>query len=95
MAKQGQHKHDHNDPRVSRGPNYPKESVTITTGTYKKPTTYRAQYAAHQDPNRAPQRDEHAWHEDTNEIDPVTHRDDVGDQRTGSDSNADTGTRGY
>lgn len=36
MAKQGQHKHDHNDPRVSRGPNKPKESVTITTGNYKK-----------------------------------------------------------
>lgn len=95
MAKQGQHKHDHHDPRVSRGPNNPKESVTITTGSYKKAATYRAQLAAHQNPNAVPQHDANAWHEDTNVIDPVSHKDEVGDQRTGSDSNADTGTRGY
>lgn len=42
-----------------------------------------------------PRCDVNAWHEDRNALDPVTHKDEVGSQRTGSDSNADTGTRGY
>lgn len=89
MAKQGQHKHDHGDPRVSRGHNNPSESTTITTGTYKKPETYREQYREHRDPNVTAQVDKNEWHEDTNDVDPVSHKDVAGDhQRTGSDSNA-------
>lgn len=94
MAKQGQHKHDHHDPRVSHGHNKPSESTTITTGTYKKPETYREQSFAHEDPNATPQAAKNEWHEDTNAIDPVSRKDRVGDRRTGSDSNADAGTRG-
>jgi hypothetical protein len=45
MAKQGQHKDDRSDPRKSRGPNKPSRSVTITTGSYKKPVTYAHQAA--------------------------------------------------
>lgn len=88
MAKQGQHKHDGNDPRVSKGHNNPDESMTITTGTYKKQETYEQQAREHKDPNAQPQAAKNAWHDNTNEVDPVTHKDVVGDQRTGSDSNA-------
>lgn len=88
MAKQGQHKHDGNDPRVSKGHNNPDQSMTITTGTYKKQETYEQQAREHKDPNAQPQAAKNAWHENTNAVDPVTHKDVVGDQRTGSDSNA-------
>ena len=36
MAKQGQHKHDSNDPRISKGSTTPSQSQTITTGTPKE-----------------------------------------------------------
>jgi len=88
MAKQGQHKHDGNDPRVSKGHNNPDQSMTITTGAYKKQETYKQQAREHKDPNAQPQAAKIAWHENTNAVDPVTHKDEVGDQRTGSDSNA-------
>ena len=96
MAKQGQHKHDHDDPRVSRGHNNPSQSMTITTGSYKKPETYEEQARQHKDTDPQAQAAKNAWHEDTNAVDPVTKKDRVGDSnRTGSDSNADTGTRGH
>ena len=94
MAKQGQHKHDHDDPRVSHGHNKPAESTTITTGSYKKPETYARQYREHKDPTPVAQTAKNEWHEDTNDVDPVSRKDRIGAQRTGSDSNADTGTRG-
>ena len=37
MAKQGQHRNDAHDSAKSKGPNKPKKSATITTGTYKLP----------------------------------------------------------
>ena len=88
MAKQGQHKHDHDDPRVSRGPNKPAQSMTITTGSYKKQETYEEQRRRHEDTAPTAQVDKNEWHPDTNAVDPVTKKDVVGDQRTGSESNA-------
>jgi hypothetical protein len=66
MPKQGMHEGDSNDPRVSKGPNKPKESETITTGTYKKPETYKKQAAMPQDPGKQPaQAAKNEWNEDT------------------------------
>lgn len=94
MPKQGQHKRDGNDPRVSRGHNNPTKSTPITTGTYKKPETYRKQAAAHEDANALPQNAKNEWHESTPKD--VTKKDIVGDSnRTGSDSNESSETRGH
>lgn len=89
MAKQGQHKHDGNDPRVSKGHNNPDESMTITTGSPKKQETYARQAREHKDTEPRAQAARNVWHENTNEVDPVAHKDVIGDSsRTGSDSNA-------
>jgi hypothetical protein len=94
MAKQGQHKRDGNDPRVSRGHNNPSKSTPITTGTYKKPETYRKQAAEHEDTSALPQYAKNEWHESTPKD--VTKKDIVGDSsRSGSDSNANSETRGH
>jgi hypothetical protein len=65
MAKQGQHKDDRSDPRKSRGPNKPSRSVTITTGSYKKPVTYAHQAAEGQATNRQALAAKNRWREDT------------------------------
>lgn len=94
MAKQGQHKRDGNDPRVSRGHNNPTKSTPITTGTYKKPETYRKQAAEHENTDAPPQYAKNEWHESTPKD--VTKKDIVGDsRRSGSDSNASSETRGH
>jgi hypothetical protein len=106
MAKQGQHKRDHHDPRVSKGPNNPDKSVEITTGSYKKPETYERQQHEGKDPHKAGQHDKNEWNEDTrkfpNHQGATRAREIRGDReggrlhsgRSGSDSNADSGTRG-
>ncbi|HEX8997866.1 MAG TPA: hypothetical protein VF812_17700 [Ktedonobacterales bacterium] len=99
MAKQGMHKHDINDPRISRGHNNPEKSTDITTGTPKKRSTTRKQAFAHEDTAKQAQDQKNRWTDDTR-MRPthrprVSKKDLVGDQRTGSDSNADSGTRGY
>ncbi len=94
MAKQGQHKHDGNDPRVSRGHNNPRKSTPITTGTYKKQETYRKQAAEHEETDARPQYAKNEWHESTPKD--LTKKDIVGDsRRSGSDSNASSETRGH
>ncbi len=99
MAKQGMHKHDVRDSRISRGHNNPKKSTNITTGALKKRVTYRKQAFAHVDTAKQAQDQRNLWDHDTRETAThrlrVTKKDLVGDQRTGSDSNADSGTRGY
>ncbi len=67
MAKQGQHKHDDNDQRVSKGPNNPSKSVEITTGSPKKEETYEKQAREHKDPAAPAQHDKNEWQEDTRE----------------------------
>jgi hypothetical protein len=106
MAKAGQH---HNDalgskPRgheKSRARNHPDRSQEITTGTYKKPETYAEQAREHssrtgderpQTANREP------WNADIRD-EPTTFgstrsRGAFRRRRSGSDSNADSRTRG-
>ncbi len=94
MAKQGQHNNDGNDPDVSRGPNHPDKSTPITTGTPKKRETYEAQARKHQNPAKQAQDKEPEWHLHTPRN--IARRDLQGDSgRSGSDSNADTSTRGH
>jgi hypothetical protein len=65
VAKQGQHKADRNDPRVSKGPNKPAKSVTVTTGSPKKQETYRRQAAEGKSTDRPAQAARNVWDEDT------------------------------
>lgn len=99
MAKQGMHKHDAHDPRISAGHNNPKKSTPITTGTPKKHSTYEKQAAQHEDTGKQAQYAKNEWHPDTR--DAVTHEADSEAQamdrteRSGSDSNEDRSTRGH
>jgi len=95
MAKQGQHNRDVRDSDVSRGPNNPKKSVTITTGSSKKQATYRAQAAEHQDTDRPAQAAKRPFRQDTRERSLGTRVRRPRSGRSGSDSNADRGTRGH
>lgn len=95
MAKQGQHHGDSRDSDVSRGPNNPDKSVTITTGTYKKQSTYRKQAAEHEDTDKPAQTAKAEWIEDTHKPSPGTRARRLRSGRSGSDSNADAGTRGH
>ncbi len=88
MAKQGQHKRDANDPRISRGRNNPDESVTITAGTPKKQETYEEQAREGKDTNKQAQRSDPDWIEDTREHPREDLRIDApASRRSGSDSN--------
>ena len=98
MAKQGQHKNDQHDQRKSRGLNNPKQSMTITTGSYKKRETYEQQAREHRDTDPEPQRAVPHWKESThqpttNEIYSPARK--GPSHRSGSDSNADKGTSGH
>lgn len=97
MAKQGQHNDDRRDSDKSRGHNKHKKSTVITTGPYKKRETREKQAALHEDTDAQAQEAKNEWH---NYADPamkkLSKRDRVGrSKRSGSDSNADSGTRGY
>ena len=97
MAKQGQHKDDAHDQRESRGPNKPAESVTITTGTYKKKETTARQAAEHKATNKQPQAAKNEWTEDTREPgkeDTASRRKRPNSERSGSDSNESRKTQG-
>src|SRR3954469_19993711 len=99
MAKQGQHHGDAHDYDKSKGPNKPDKSVTIVTGTPKKHETYEQQAAEHKATNRQAQAARNEWDEDTRdkptiENSPRARDSDITSGRSGSDSNADKGTRG-
>ncbi len=99
MAKQGQHKHDDHDPRISPGHNKHEKSTPITTGTPKKRETYKKQAALHEDPGKKPPVAKNEWDPDTRHY--VTHEANSAaraldrKERTGSDSNESTETRGH
>jgi hypothetical protein len=93
MAKQGQHNKDGNDSDVSRGHRNYRKSTKITTGSYKKPETYKKDAYARRDPARPAQEHEPHWYKSTPKR--LTKKDREGDQRTGSDSNTSNATRGY
>ena len=100
MSKQGQHKGDSFDQTKSKGHNNPSQSMTITTGSYKKPETHRKQAAEHQDVAKQPQAARNEWNEDTRdkptiEDSPRARDSDIGSGRSGSDSNASNATRGH
>jgi hypothetical protein len=65
VAKQGQHNNDARDSDKSRGPNNPSNSVTITTGTYKKRETYAKQANEGKDPGKQAQAAKNDWNPDT------------------------------
>jgi len=98
MAKRGQHEGDAHDPRVSKGNNNPKESTTITTGTYKKQETYAERAREHKDPEPQAQAKRNDWNEDTR-TEPTnagsTRARNTRSGRSGSDSNASAGSRGH
>src|SRR3954452_605918 len=108
MAKAGQH---HNSgasaskPRgheKARGRNHPDRSQEITTGSYKKPETYRQQAAAHSsntDDSGRGSTNREPWNADIRD-EPTNSgstraRDESIHGRSGSDSNTDAGTRGH
>jgi hypothetical protein len=90
MAKQGQHKHDGNDPRISKGVNRPTQSQPMTSGSYKKPETHRMQALQRENPEKQGQFTEHTWNADTHDAkrDERGTRQRPGDGRSGSQSNA-------
>lgn len=101
MAKQGQHKHDKHDHRLmpATGHTNPRKSTPITTGTPKKKEKYAEQAIEHENPAKTAQQAKNEWDPDTTHY--VTHEADSRarardrKKRSGSDSNADSGTRGY
>ena len=100
MSKQGQHNDDADDKDKSKGPNNPDKSVTITTGTPKKQETYQRQAAEGKDTDRPAQAAKNEWDEDTRdkpsiEDSPRARDSDIGSGKSGSESNADKGSRGY
>jgi hypothetical protein len=98
MAKEGQHKNDAHDQTKSKGHNNPSKSVTITTGSYKKQETYRKQAGEHNDTARQAQSDKNEWNEDTRDKPTIagsTRARHPRSGRSGSDSNASSGTRGH
>jgi hypothetical protein len=94
MAKQGQHKRDAHDPRVSKGPNNPDKSVTITTGSAPKHGPART--LARGEDERPAQMDRNEWREDTRADPPSdTRARETRSGRSGGDSDASSGTRGH
>ncbi len=99
MARQGQHRHDDNDQNISKSNNDPSKSQDITTGTYKTQETYKKQAALHEDSGKTAQHAKAPHHTDTRED--VTLEADSEERalraskRSGSDSNADSGSRGH
>jgi hypothetical protein len=109
MAKSGQHHNsglNSSNPRgheKSRGRNHPDRSQEITTGSYKKPETYSQQAREHSSATsdsapRAANRE--AWNADirdepTNFGSTRARDESLHSGRSGSDSNADTGSRGH
>jgi hypothetical protein len=97
MAKQGQHKNDANDKRISKGHNNLSKSQPITTGTYKKPETYQKQAAEHSDPGRHAPAAKNEWNADTRDFPTKeeAHEARRPSRRPGSKSNESRRTRGY
>jgi hypothetical protein len=103
MAKQGQHHNaavDTSKPRGherSRGPNKPSQSQTMTTGPYKKKETYQRQAAEHENPHDPAQAAKNNWNDDIRDeptIEGSTRARNPRSGRSGSDSDAGSGSRG-
>ena len=95
MAKKGQHQNDAGGQRSGR--NNPSKSVTITAGTPKKKETHEEQARAHEDTAKEAQSSPpHASTTDHRDLEKAkTRASHPRSGRSGSDSNADSGTRGH
>lgn len=97
MAKKGQHQPDASDPTKSKGHNNPKNSMTITAGTPKKQETYKRQAAEGKAVDKQAQAAKNEWTEDFRDQAPrheQTRARNPRSGRSGSDSNANRGSRG-
>ena len=100
MSKRGQHNGDLRDQDTSKGHNNPSQSMTITTGNYKKPETYDEQARNHEDTGKQAQAAKNDWHEAQGHVptpgdSPRARDSDIGRGRSGSDSNASNATKGH
>ncbi|HLH23040.1 MAG TPA: hypothetical protein VK066_10985 [Chloroflexota bacterium] len=100
MAKQGQHNGDARDSDKSRGHNNPSQSQVITTGTYKKKETYAREAREHKNPAPVAQRQRNEGDPDTRNKPSIAgstraRASSLRSGRSGSDSNADAGSRGH
>ena len=98
MAKQGEHKHDANDKRISKGRNNPSKSQPMRVGAPKKHETYRKQALMHDNPGKHPPvATYHLWNGDTRDYPTKeqAHAARTPCRRTGSESNQHPGTRGF
>jgi hypothetical protein len=100
MANHGQHSGDSRDSDKSRGHNNPSPSQTITTGTYEKQETYARRVREHKDPEPVAQHQRNEWNPDTRDKPTITGSTRARDSslrsgRSGSHSNADSGSRGH
>jgi hypothetical protein len=96
MPKKGQHRNDAFDPLRSAGRNNPEKGVTITAGTPKKRETYAEQAREGRNPDpqaqaAKPRRDERTTGPSESGR---TRASNPRSGRSGSDSNADAGSRG-
>jgi hypothetical protein len=87
------HNNDHMDQDVSRGHRNHRKSTPITTGTYKKHSTIEHQKKMHINTNKQAQDAKNIWHHDTHHAPERIDR--IGQQRSGSDSNESSSTRGH
>jgi hypothetical protein len=98
MPKQGQHENDSNDQTKSKGRTNPSKSQTITTGSYKKQETYARRAREGKNPAPVAQAARNDWNPDTRDkptIRGATRARNPRSGRSGSDSNADAGSRGH
>jgi len=105
MAKAGQHHNNARDQSKpggserSKGPNNPSKSEPITAGTYKKKKeTYAQQAREHKDPAKQAQHSVPTWNEDIRDegsIEGSTRARNPRTDRSGSDSDASSGSRGH
>ena len=101
MAKKGQHKNDAFDQTKSPGHNNPGKSQTITTGSYKKPETYKKQAFEHKDPHKQAQAKKNEWQPERTDLPREESRlvrarlSSISGGRSGSDSNRSRRTRGH
>jgi len=104
MAKAGQHHNNARDQAKpggserSKAPNNPSKSEPITAGTPKKKETYAQQAREHKDPAKQAQHSVPTWNEDVRDevsIEGSTRARNPRSGRSGSDSDASSGSRGH
>lgn len=93
MAKQGMHHGDVRDSDVSRGHNNPDKSTPITTGTPKKKSTYAKQAREHKNTAKQAQDQKNEWENHTPQH--TVRPEPRSAHHPGSESNEDSGTRGF